>query len=247
LGARGFRSTQLSNAILGACSTDSLRRYSAQNTSTIDPDESLKDFFEKKVFEEFSGEENSDKKKTLMQMAETWGAFVGSPVHRQSLKFFWLEECIDGGGFLSKKISFLPPLFDILQTPVYSRCLPSRITLDNVCFLIVYKKARRLTSLNLSENLFAAGTYKTILAKVAAPALAGANIELSTKVTHLKSCSGIVLVATANGRTLEFDEVVVTTPLGWLKKNKNAFDPPLPPRLSTAIDSIGYGSLEKVC
>jgi hypothetical protein len=40
---------------------------------------------------------------------------------------------------------------------------------------------------------------------------------------------------------------VVTTPLGWLKKNKHAFEPPLPSRFSGAIDSIGYGSLEKVC
>ena len=25
-----------------------------------------------------------------------WGAYVGSPVERQSLKFFFLEECIEG-------------------------------------------------------------------------------------------------------------------------------------------------------
>ena len=29
-------------------------------------------------------------------MAQMWGAYVGSPVQRQSLKFFWLEECIEG-------------------------------------------------------------------------------------------------------------------------------------------------------
>jgi monoamine oxidase len=72
-------------------------KYSAQNTSTIDPNESLNDFFEKKALDEFPAERDSDKKKILMQMAELWGAFVGSSVYRQSLKFFWLEECIDGG------------------------------------------------------------------------------------------------------------------------------------------------------
>jgi phytoene dehydrogenase-like protein len=72
-------------------------KHSAQNTSTINPDESLKDFFEQKVQEEFPGEADSDKRRMVMQMAEPWGAFVGSPVYRQSLKFFWLEECIDGG------------------------------------------------------------------------------------------------------------------------------------------------------
>jgi hypothetical protein len=74
-------------------------KYSAQNTSTINPNESLKDFFEKKLLEEFPGQADLDKKEILMQMAELWGAFVGSPVYRQSLKFFWLEECIDGGMF----------------------------------------------------------------------------------------------------------------------------------------------------
>ena len=44
----------------------------------------------------------------------------------------------------------------------------------------------------------------------------------------------------------EFDEVVVTVPLGWLKNNKAAFHPPLPKRFEDAIDAIGYGSLEKV-
>ena len=44
----------------------------------------------------------------------------------------------------------------------------------------------------------------------------------------------------------EFDQVVVTMPLGWLKKNPRAFVPPLPDRLSRAIGNIGYGCLEKV-
>jgi Flavin containing amine oxidoreductase len=43
-----------------------------------------------------------------------------------------------------------------------------------------------------------------------------------------------------------FDEVVMTAPLGWLKRNKDVFIPALPPRLSQAIDSISYGDLEKV-
>jgi hypothetical protein len=39
------------------------------------------------------------KRKIVMQVSEMWGAFVGSPISRQSLKFFWLEECIEGGEF----------------------------------------------------------------------------------------------------------------------------------------------------
>lgn len=43
-----------------------------------------------------------------------------------------------------------------------------------------------------------------------------------------------------------FDEVVMTAPLGWLQQNKHTFTPSLPTQFSKAIDSIGYGCLEKV-
>lgn len=55
------------------------------------------------------------------------------------------------------------------------------------------------------------------------------------------------MVTTEKGEALQFDEVVVTAPLGWLKQNQDAFTPAFPPRFSSAIDSIGYGCLEKVC
>jgi hypothetical protein len=35
-------------------------------------------------------------------------------------------------------------------------------------------------------------------------------------------------------------------PLGWLKRNEDAFSPPLTPRISNAIHSLGYGNLDKV-
>lgn len=35
------------------------------------------------------------KRATLLQVASMWGAYIGSPVYRQSLKYFWLEECIE--------------------------------------------------------------------------------------------------------------------------------------------------------
>jgi len=56
-----------------------------------------------------------------------------------------------------------------------------------------------------------------------------------------------VKVSTENGQYFEFDEIVMTPPLGWLQRNKEVFEPPLPPRFLQAIDAIGYGSLEKVC
>jgi Flavin containing amine oxidoreductase len=55
-----------------------------------------------------------------------------------------------------------------------------------------------------------------------------------------------ITVKTACGYQAQFDEVVVTCPLGWLKRNKSAFKPALPARMSSAIDNISYGRLEKV-
>jgi len=78
----------------------------------------------------------------------------------------------------------------------------------------------------------------------------GSDIKYQTRVTEIRGKSrdlnGTVSVVTADGKVLEFDEVIVTTPLGWLKQNLQAFKPPLPDRLSQAIWNIGYGSLEKV-
>jgi hypothetical protein len=72
--------------------------YSAKNTSTIDPDESLYDFFAEKVKEVFpDATKQEDQRKIVLHISEMWGAIVGSPVKKQSLKFFWLEECVDGG------------------------------------------------------------------------------------------------------------------------------------------------------
>ena len=72
-------------------------RHSAENTATIDPEESLHDFFAVKVKEVFPEDGSEEQRKIVMQMSHLWGAFVGSSVMTQSLKFFWLEECIDGG------------------------------------------------------------------------------------------------------------------------------------------------------
>lgn len=96
------------------------------------------------------------------------------------------------------------------------------------------------------ENLFCAGTYEKILATIAEPAVNSATVKFLTKVVHIETAGGKARVLSDTGLDEEFDEVVVTTPLGWLKKNKVVFHPQLPERLCQAIDSIGYGSLEKV-
>lgn len=69
-------------------------KESNQACSTISPSRSLKDYF----FERTSTIDLSDgDKKLVCQMAEMWGTFIGDPLDSQSLKYFWLEECLDGG------------------------------------------------------------------------------------------------------------------------------------------------------
>lgn len=85
---------------------------------------------------------------------------------------------------------------------------------------------------------------------IAKPALDADPIQYNTtvqRITRLDQAGSQVSVTTNTNQTLEFDEVICTTPLGWLKRNKDsAFEPPLPHSLSSAIDKIGYGCLEKV-
>lgn len=69
-------------------------KLSNDDYADIPPEKSLMDFFREKVKEK---EISDEEQKTLLQMAQMWGAFVGDPVTKQSLKFFWLEECIEGG------------------------------------------------------------------------------------------------------------------------------------------------------
>ncbi|KAK5115339.1 hypothetical protein LTR62_001539 [Meristemomyces frigidus] len=177
-------------------------RYSNEHHDEIDPQCSLQVYFEERsetLFKQLPDDEAKRKRETLLLVTRMWGAYIGSPVTRQSLKFFWLEECIQG------------------------------------------------------ENPFVAGTYAKILDAVAKAACEGAEMRLGAEVVGIMSSAARsgkddpnVSLRLSNGEILAFDEAVITVPLGYLKRNKEAFDPPLPARLSQAIDNIGYGTLDKV-
>jgi hypothetical protein len=125
-----------------------------------------------------------------------WGGFIGATTSRQSLKFVWLEECLEG------------------------------------------------------ENLFCAGTYANVLEHVSVPVLKGADIRLNHVVNKISTGTTehqtTVRVGLSGRNDETFDEVIVTCPLGWLKRNKDVFEPELPMRMSQAIDQLGYGNLDKV-
>jgi hypothetical protein len=78
-----------------------------------------------------------------------------------------------------------------------------------------------------------------------------ADIKLGEKVVEVLSAErkiqdGQVVLKTEKGESFSFDEVLVTTPLGFLKRNKQIFKPSLPPRLLAGIDAVSVGHLEKV-
>lgn len=175
-------------------------KYSNEHTRTIDRQHSLLDFIRQKADERYSAEDLPDterarKKRLLLEESQMWGAFVAGSTKRQSLKFFWLEECIEG------------------------------------------------------ENPFVADTYKKILDEIAKPVLANAGvIRFETEVIRIanEGHDRAVSITTNRERHDEFDEVVVTSPLGWLQHNPAVFEPKLPQDLTDAINNIGYGQLDKV-
>ena len=67
--------------------------YSNSHHESIPPEQSLFNFFEEKVEQ---AQLSSEEKQLVLDACKVWGAYIGDPVERQSLKFFHLEECIDG-------------------------------------------------------------------------------------------------------------------------------------------------------
>ncbi|KAJ3890784.1 hypothetical protein GG344DRAFT_48754 [Lentinula edodes] len=161
---------------------------------SIPVEDSLHDFIRRRSIDELP---DPRERETLLQMSEMWGAYVGEPVWKQSLRFAWMEECCGG------------------------------------------------------EEMFVASSYSAILDRISKPVTDSANIlfekmVISVQMPADRSCGEQVRVTTNDGSVWQFDEVVMTTPLGWLKKYLNCFSPSLPPRLRSAIDNLKLSQLEKV-
>ncbi|KAL8972884.1 MAG: hypothetical protein Q9197_002580 [Variospora fuerteventurae] len=130
----------------------------------------------------------------VLAMSQMWGAYVGDRVELQSLKYFFLEDCIEG------------------------------------------------------EDCFIPTNYEKIMARISSIPLAQAHVQLNTIMTCLEASEDgqyPVCLTTSDGKKQLFDDVVLTTPLGWLKQHKESIRP-LHPRIASAIESISFGRLEKV-
>ncbi|KAI9042990.1 flavin monoamine oxidase family protein [Aspergillus affinis] len=98
------------------------------------------------------------------------------------------------------------------------------------------------------DNLFV-NTHGKILDRVANTALQKATMHFNTAVTTITNSPDKdhrVFVQTKDAHTFEFDEIVVTVPLGALNNHSIEFNPPLAPQITRAISEATYSSLEKV-
>lgn len=71
---------------------------SKASSAILSPDFSLYDYFRDICDDRVrAGDMESHERDLVLGMGHMWGAYVGDRVERQSMKFFFLEDCIDGG------------------------------------------------------------------------------------------------------------------------------------------------------
>lgn len=73
----------------------------------------------------------------------------------------------------------------------------------------------------------------------------GLDVRLGHVVTRIDTGAGPVRVTTDRG-AFEADKVLVTVPLGVLKAGSVRFEPPLPEAKRSAIERLGFGTLNKI-
>lgn len=69
-------------------------KYSNQESTSISQECSLINYFQSSLKDKGLTGASSE---LVLQMARIWGDFIGDPIEKQSLKYLWLEECIEGG------------------------------------------------------------------------------------------------------------------------------------------------------
>jgi len=94
------------------------------------------------------------------------------------------------------------------------------------------------------DHAMVAGGYQLITAAMSS----GLDIRLRSPVSRIEYGARGVRVHVDNGRNEAFEAaaVVITVPLGCLKAQTIAFEPPLPGDKRASIERLGFGSLNKV-
>ena len=78
------------------------------------------------------------------------------------------------------------------------------------------------------------------------PLSGGYQVGLNETVGRIAQSTSGVAISVGDDVVGRFDAVIVTVPLGVLKKGVIAFDPPLPAAKKQAIDRMGMGVLDKL-
>jgi polyamine oxidase len=86
------------------------------------------------------------------------------------------------------------------------------------------------------------GGYRRLVEAMAA----GVDVRLGVDVTDVEISAGGIRVGSADGTSEEGSHVVVTVPLGVLKRGVPRFSPALPQDRLAAIERLGFGRFEKV-
>lgn len=92
------------------------------------------------------------------------------------------------------------------------------------------------------DDLIVLGGYDAVVHELAE----GLSIEMQRPVRRIEWGTDGVHVIDQSGNEIDGDRVVITVPLGVLKAGSIKFEPPLPDSKNDAIDSIGFGLLDKV-
>ena len=93
------------------------------------------------------------------------------------------------------------------------------------------------------EDVVFPGGYRQIIDTLADDAA----VRLGQAVTEIDHSGAGVVLTTASGATFQAAAVIVTVPLGVLKKGRISFLPSLPPRKQRAIARLEMGVLNKTC
>ena len=84
--------------------------------------------------------------------------------------------------------------------------------------------------------------YRSVVSAVAD----GLDIRCNTEAVAIEVDAGGIRVACGDGSAEAGSHVIVSVPLGVLKKGRPRFDPPLPAPAQGAIEALGFGRYEKI-
>ena len=212
-------------------------QHSNEHSERIPAERSLMDFIKENIDKEYppsnaakaqqnnttstnarpAAEERADvERKLLFSEAEAWGGFVGGATDRQSLKFFWLEECIEGEN------PFVADTYAKILERIAAPALKGARLLFDHCVS------------SISTEHVADGGVGRVRAETGGgnggPGNAGVLVEAGNQ-SFVESFDEVIV-------TLPLCYLK--------KHKQSIFKPGLRPRLEQSIDAVGYGSLDKV-